>query len=100
MTIDLGWYPPASTWINDLSQVLNGTGTNGFYFGGSELPSGVQYGTYNWCNMPHVRRSEYVVPRKEFELVYVEVVSIAMFGNFFPVFQKHVFHLSHLFAWL
>jgi hypothetical membrane protein len=71
--VDLGWYAPKKSWINDLGQVLNGTGTNGFLFNGSQLPVGVQYGTYNWCNMPHVRKEEYVKAGNEFELVYVEV---------------------------
>jgi hypothetical protein len=71
--IDLGWYAPKKSWINDLGQVLNGTGTNGFVFDSSQLPDGVKYGTYNWCNMPHVRKEEYVRVADEFELVYVEV---------------------------
>ncbi|KAF1841638.1 cytochrome P450 [Cucurbitaria berberidis CBS 394.84] len=73
-TVDLGWHAPKKSWINDLGQVLNGTGTNGFVFGGSELPKGVKYGTYNWCNMPHVRKEEYPVAAKEYDLVYVEVI--------------------------
>lgn len=71
--VDLGWYPPKKTWINDINQVLNGTGTNGFVFNSSQLPANVEYGTYNWCNMPHVRKEEYVKAGKEYELVYVEV---------------------------
>lgn len=71
--IDLNWHAPTKSWINDLEQVLNGTGTNGFVFGGSQLPSGVQYGTYNWCNMPHVRKEEYKKVSDDFELLYVEV---------------------------
>lgn len=72
-TADLKWYAPKKSWINDLSQVLNGTGTNGFEFGGSELPAGMEYGTYNWCNMPHVRSQEYKKASEDYELVYVEV---------------------------
>lgn len=71
---DPDWYPPKQTWINSLSNVINGTGTHGFVFSGSELPPGTEYSTYNWCNMPHVRKEEYVVPGKEYELKYVEVV--------------------------
>ncbi|KAF2681311.1 histidine acid phosphatase-like protein [Lentithecium fluviatile CBS 122367] len=73
-TVDLGWHAPKKTWINDLSGVLNGEGTHGFYFNGSTLPLGTEYGTYNWCNMPHVRPEEYVVPGSEFTLEYVEVI--------------------------
>ena len=72
-TVDLGWYAPKKSWINDLGQVVNGTGTNGFVFSGSQLPAGVKYGSYNWCNMPHVRKKEYPRASKEYELVYVEV---------------------------
>jgi hypothetical protein len=49
--VDLGWYAPKKSWVNDFDQVLNGTGTNGFVFNSSQLPTGVDYGTYNWCNM-------------------------------------------------
>jgi hypothetical protein len=72
-TVDLKWHAPKKSWINDLGQVLNGTGTNGFVFSGSQLPMGVEYGTYNWCNMPHVRVQEYLRASEEYELAYVEV---------------------------
>lgn len=71
--VDLSWHAPKKSWINDLGRVLNSTGTNGFVFNSSQLPVGVNYGTYNWCNMPHVRKEEYVKADEEFELVYVEV---------------------------
>lgn len=71
--IDLGWHAPRKSWINDLGQVLNGTGTNGFGFNGSQLPTGTPYGTYNWCNMPHVRPQEYERASEEYGLQYVEV---------------------------
>lgn len=70
-----GWYPPNSTWMTDLDDVINGTGVHGFIFNGSQLPPGTPYGTYNWCNMPHVRASEYPRVSHEYELRYVEVVS-------------------------
>lgn len=73
-TIDLRWHPPKRTWINDLSKVLNGTETNSFIFNSSVLPSGTPYGTYNWCNMPHVRPQEYAKPSSGYKLEYVEVV--------------------------
>ncbi|KAH8726829.1 cytochrome P450 [Phaeosphaeriaceae sp. PMI808] len=72
-TLDLKWYAPKKSWINDLGQVLNGTGTNGFVFNSSQLPAGTSYGSYNWCNMPHVRAQEYPKVGEGFELVYVEV---------------------------
>lgn len=72
-TVDLGWHAPKKSWINDLGQVLNGTGTFGFVFNSSQLPVATPYGTYNWCNMPHVRRQEYPKPTVEYELLYVEV---------------------------
>jgi hypothetical protein len=72
-TADLNWHAPKKSWINDLGQVLNGTGTNGFVFKSSQLPVGTEYGTYNWCNMPHVRAQEYSRASDEYQLIYVEV---------------------------
>lgn len=72
-SVNLGWHQPKRTWINDLGQVLNGTGTNGFVFNGSQLPAGRPYGTYNWCNMPHVRSQEYPKASQDYELQYVEL---------------------------
>ncbi|PSN60724.1 phosphoglycerate mutase-like protein [Corynespora cassiicola Philippines] len=74
-TVSLDWHAPKKTWINDLDKVLNGTGTNGFVFNSSALPPGTPYGTYNWCNMPHVRAEEYPrVNNSDFVLEYVEVI--------------------------
>jgi hypothetical protein len=74
-SMDLAWHPPASSWITDLDSVVNGTGTYGFYFNGSQLPHGVDYAsTYNYCQMPRVRSQEYSVPPKNYELIYVELV--------------------------
>jgi hypothetical protein len=72
-SIDLGWHEPKKTWINDLGKVLNGNGTYGFGFNGSQLPTGTPYGTYNWCNMPHVRSQEYPKASEDYKLHYVEV---------------------------
>jgi len=72
--IDLAWYAPNATAVNDLGKVVNGTGVYGFIFNSSVTPATSGYGTYNWCNMPHVRPQEYVVPSREFKLEYVEVV--------------------------
>ena len=72
--VDLGWHPPSASWITDIDSVINDTGVHGFIFNSSKLPNNVPYGTYNWCNMPHVRVDEYIVPEKEYQLQYVEVV--------------------------
>jgi acid phosphatase len=72
-SVDLGWHAPKKSWINNLEKVLNGSGTNGFVFSGSQLPAGTPYGTYNWCNMPHVRSDEYLRASAEYKLQYVEV---------------------------
>ncbi|ROV93039.1 hypothetical protein VPNG_09447 [Cytospora leucostoma] len=74
-TVDLGWYPPSQTLINNLTNVVsNGTtGVYGFIYNSSYTPDD-EYGTYNWCNMPHVRAKEYVRPSEEYELVYVELI--------------------------
>ncbi|KAF2467187.1 histidine acid phosphatase-like protein [Lindgomyces ingoldianus] len=72
--VNMNWHAPKKTWINDLSQVIDGNGTHGFIFNGSGLPPGTPYGSYNWCNMPHVRAEEYPVANNEYELEYVEVI--------------------------
>lgn len=74
-TVDLRWYPPANTQINNLSSAINGTGVYGYIYNTSFTPD-ESYGTYNWCNMPHVRKLEYVIPSKEYKLRYVEVVCL------------------------
>lgn len=73
--VDLGWYPPSQTVINNLTHVVSNdtTGVYGFIFNSSHTPDD-QYGTYNWCNMPHVRPREYVRPSEEYELAYVELI--------------------------
>ncbi|TGJ79862.1 hypothetical protein E0Z10_g8904 [Xylaria hypoxylon] len=91
--VNLGWYPPRNTSINDLATALRGSGVYGFIFNSSESPDG-QYGTYNWCNMPHVRKQEYVRADKEFELRYVEVIQrhhkrTPYASNAFPVESYH-----------
>ncbi|KAI1496518.1 histidine acid phosphatase family protein [Biscogniauxia marginata] len=72
--VDLAWYPPRNTSINNLSAVLDdANGVYGFIFNTSVTP-GERYGSYNWCNMPHVRRTEYVMPPADYKLQYVEVI--------------------------
>lgn len=73
--VSTSWYAPNVTAINDLNKVLNSVGVYGFIFNSSVTPDQL-YGQYNWRNMPHVRKSEYVRAPKEYELVYVEVVGV------------------------
>jgi acid phosphatase len=73
--VDGGWYAPTGSKVNNLTEALHGTGTYGFIFNSSHTPDD-QYGVYNWCNMPHVRKQEYIKPGDEFKLQYVEVVSV------------------------
>lgn len=76
--VDLSWHAPNASDINNLSTVINGTGIHGFIFNTSATPAGTAYGTYNWCSMPHVRRTEYVVPPQDYDLVYVELVTTSI----------------------
>lgn len=71
--VDVAWHAPAQTDYNNLTKVLGGEGVYGFIYDTSETPD-EDYGAYNWCNMPHVRRTEYVKPDEEYELQYVELV--------------------------
>ncbi|KAK0639211.1 histidine phosphatase superfamily [Cercophora newfieldiana] len=71
---DLRWYPPAQSWINNLSAVVNNEGIHGFIYNSSDTPANL-YGIYNWCNMPHVRPTEYTKPdSNKYQLVYVELI--------------------------
>ncbi|WWC99904.1 hypothetical protein V866_006813 [Kwoniella sp. B9012] len=71
-------YPPSKTANTVLEQVLNGTGAPGNYW--SSTTPDEEYGSYNCTfhptslTMPHVRKTEYQVPDKEYELQYVEVI--------------------------
>ena len=71
---DLAWHAPNATAINNLTQVLDGSGIYGFVYNSSTVPAD-EYGVYNWCNMPHVRATEYPRASSEYKLQYVEVVS-------------------------
>lgn len=79
--VDLGWYAPSQTLVNNLTNVVSSStaGVYGFIYNSSVTPDD-EYGAYNWCNMPHVRKTEYVVPDEEYELVYVELVSPCFLG--------------------
>ncbi|GJD02159.1 histidine acid phosphatase [Colletotrichum higginsianum] len=70
--IDLSWHAPAQTEVNNLTAVINSKGVWGFIYDTSETPDD-KYGQYNWCNMPHVRKTEYLQPSDEYELKYVEL---------------------------
>lgn len=52
------YYTPSSNDINNLDLVLTSEGAPGIY--NSSLTSEGDYGVYNGCNMPHVRKKEYV----------------------------------------
>ncbi|SCZ98493.1 BZ3500_MvSof-1268-A1-R1_Chr3-1g05420 [Microbotryum saponariae] len=56
----------------NLTTVFSATGAPGI-FNSSTTPDNI-YGTYNWCNMPHARKTEYVKPGNGWSLQYVEVV--------------------------
>lgn len=73
MAVDVSWHAPNATAINDLDKALSTTGVYGFIFNSSRTPD-KDYGKYNWCNMPHVRQSEYRKAQPDYELRYVEVV--------------------------
>jgi acid phosphatase len=71
--VDLAWHPPAQSQINNLTNAVSTTGVYGFIYNTSHTPD-AQYGSYNWCNMPHVRKDIYTIPSSDYELVYVELV--------------------------
>lgn len=74
--VKLSWHAPRQTDINNITAAFEGDGVYGFIYNTSDTPK-EQYGTYNWCNMPHVRKTEYVRPSNEYTLKYVEVVGHA-----------------------
>lgn len=91
-SVDASWYPPVSNNVNNLDQTIDGHGTYGFMFDSSILPPETEYGTYNWCNMPHVRATEYPRVNSSYELQYVEVIHrhhkrTPYAANTFPVEQ-------------
>ncbi|KAH8823131.1 histidine phosphatase [Flagelloscypha sp. PMI_526] len=64
------YYPPANTTISNLTFALHGSGRPGIY----NSSQSANYGEYNWCNMPHVRREEYQPANSSFKLQYIEVI--------------------------
>jgi acid phosphatase len=73
LAVDNSWHPPDFSAINNLDLNLESDGVFDFIFDTSLTPD-ERYGQYNYCNMPHVRRTEYVVAPAEYELIYVEIV--------------------------
>ena len=71
---DLAWYPPNATHINNLEQAINASGTYGFIFNSSVNPPGTSPHTYNYCNMPHIRKDTYPRVSEGYQLEYVELV--------------------------
>lgn len=65
---------PPETAINDLNEALEAKDIYGFIFNSSQTPWHTSYSTYNWCDMPNVRKEEYVVPPADYRLAYVEVI--------------------------
>ncbi|EFW98684.1 histidine acid phosphatase [Grosmannia clavigera kw1407] len=88
------WFPPRTGLVNNLTAALyTPSGVYGFRYDGSLVPD-ADYGVYNWCNMPHVRRDRYVVPPPSFALRYVELVHrhhkrTPYAANAFPVEPYH-----------
>ena len=70
-SIDLSWHAPSQNPINNLTNAINGTGTNGFIFNSSLSPP---HTGYNYCNMPHVHPSTYTPAPSEYKLEYVELI--------------------------
>lgn len=81
LAVDNSWHPPDPGAINNLDLNLGSDGVFDFIFDTSLTPD-ERYGQYNYCNMPHVRRREYVVAPAEYELVYVEIVCSILFSKF------------------
>lgn len=73
----IDWYPPLSSPLDNLSEVLEGDGIFGFIFDdtdSSKANKSKPYLGWNWCNMPHVHADSYRVPSRKSQLRYVEVV--------------------------
>ncbi|KAF7519072.1 hypothetical protein G7054_g13212 [Neopestalotiopsis clavispora] len=72
--VDLEWHAPAESDINNITRVFSTQGVYGFIFNSSDTGD-KPYGTYNWCNMPHARKTEYPIPsNSDLTLKYVEVI--------------------------
>lgn len=66
-------YPPVNNSFNSIDAVFAASsGTNGGYYNLSTVAD-IDYGAYNYCNMPHVRAREYEVPTG-YSLQYLEII--------------------------
>lgn len=85
--ISLAWHAPSKTPLNDLSTVINSTGTHGLLFS----PSSPENTTYNYCNMPRISPATYTRPDPgKYKLEYVELIHrhhkrTPYLSNTFPV---------------
>ncbi|KAF2722544.1 phosphoglycerate mutase-like protein [Polychaeton citri CBS 116435] len=71
-TVSFDWHAPQNWQVNDLDQVVNGSGIYGWTFDSSHNdPASTKY---NWCNMPHLAPHNYPHPPKGYKLEYVEVL--------------------------
>ena len=102
-SVDLSWHPSPIEDVNILSSVENSSSIYGFIFNSSTNPVGVLYGTYNWCNMPHVRSQEYEKASVGYKLEYVEVVSMSIFQKILQLMlsdstspQTHALCFKHI----
>ncbi|CDK28637.1 unnamed protein product [Kuraishia capsulata CBS 1993] len=68
------FYEPKDSPFSDLDTVFNkSSGTNGGFYNTSHVADS-KYGAYNFCNMPHVRSTEYPTPNSSYTLEYVELM--------------------------
>lgn len=75
--VDGLWNPLNLAAGNNPDALINGTGVHGFIFNASDAPAGnTYYGGYNYCNMPHVNRRNYIQVLENHILTYVEVVCL------------------------
>ncbi|KAH3663968.1 hypothetical protein OGAPHI_004682 [Ogataea philodendri] len=67
-------HAPVDNEFSSLEQVFNASrGTNGGVYNSSDVPD-EEYGIYNFCNMPHVRKDHYPqVDTSKYKLQFVEV---------------------------
>ncbi|KAB5585284.1 histidine phosphatase superfamily [Coniochaeta sp. 2T2.1] len=72
-SVDITWHAPAASLINNLTNVVSARGVYGYIYNTSATPDS-QYGIYNWCNMPHVRKDIYTPAPSNYELAYVELI--------------------------